>query len=127
VAPGSTILIVEDEPAIADFLADFLQEEGYQPRIAQTRALALHHLTTMLPDLILLDLRLLGGDGVAVVRAIRADAQTAQIPVIILSAQHEEVPLELRPYIFAILPKPVDISVLLHHIRLALSSAQDAT
>jgi DNA-binding response OmpR family regulator len=60
------------------------------------------------------------------VHAIQTDALNAHIPVIILSALHEQVPRELRPHVFAVLPKPVDISVLLRHIRAALSSAQDA-
>jgi DNA-binding response OmpR family regulator len=127
VAPGSTILIVEDEPPIAAFLADFLQEEGYRTQTARTKAAALHHLTTTLPDLILLDLHLLGGDGVAVVRAIQTDARNAHIPVIILSALHEQVPRELRPHVFTVLPKPVDISVLLRHIQAALPPLQEAT
>jgi DNA-binding response OmpR family regulator len=82
-----TVLVVDDEPIILDFLAEALRWEGYQVLTAEdSDALRLAH--TFHPNVILLDLLLPGMDGREISRRLRADATTADIPIIIMSANH---------------------------------------
>jgi DNA-binding response OmpR family regulator len=82
-----TILLVEDEPAIAEPLAESLTREGFDLEVAQTAAEALETVTRVRPDLILLDLMLPDGSGYDVCRAVRRDSN---VPIIMLTARGEE-------------------------------------
>jgi two-component system, OmpR family, response regulator RegX3 len=82
-----TILLVEDEPAIAEPLAESLTREGFDLEVAQTAAEALEAVTRVRPDLILLDLMLPDGSGYDVCRAVRRDSN---VPIIMLTARGEE-------------------------------------
>jgi two-component system, OmpR family, response regulator RegX3 len=82
-----TILLVEDEPAIAEPLAETLEREGFHLEVAGTAAAALEKATAVRPDLILLDLMLPDGSGYDVCREVRRDSQ---VPIIMLTARGEE-------------------------------------
>jgi DNA-binding response OmpR family regulator len=82
-----TILLVEDEPAIAEPLAETLTREGFHLEVAGTVAEALDCVTRARPDLILLDLMLPDGSGYDVCREVR---RTSQVPIIMLTARGEE-------------------------------------
>src|SRR4051794_20439773 len=82
-----TILLVEDEPAIAEPLAETLTREGFHLEVAGTAAIALEKATAVRPDLILLDLMLPDGSGYDVCRDVRRDSQ---VPIIMLTARGEE-------------------------------------
>ena len=85
------ILIVEDEPAIAEVLEYNLKKEGFQVDLESRGDTALNRIRTDLPDLILLDLMLPGLDGLEVCRMIQRDQRTSSIPMVILTAKSEEV------------------------------------
>ena len=82
-----TILVVEDEKAIADILIFNLQREGYQTLEANDGPEGLRLALTGAPDLILLDVMLPGMDGFEVCRKIR---ETSQVPILMLTAREEE-------------------------------------
>ena len=82
------ILVVDDEPAVTELLAYNLRKAHYDVLIAADGRQALHLAHAGTPDLILLDLMLPGVDGLDVCREIR---RTSQVPIIILTAQGEEV------------------------------------
>ncbi len=82
------ILIIEDEPAIADTLTYALQTEGMEPLWARTGGEGLALFEAQSPALVILDLGLPDTDGFALCREIRA---RSAVPVIILSARSEEV------------------------------------
>src|SRR4051794_12044494 len=82
-----TILLVEDESAIAEPLAETLTREGFHLEVAGTAAAALEKATAVRPDLILLDLMLPDGSGYDVCREVRRDSQ---VPIIMLTARGEE-------------------------------------
>jgi len=84
---AETILIVEDEPAIAEGLAFSLRQEGYQTRIAHTGEGARTILRGGQPDLMLLDLMLPDCDGVDLCRAVRAESD---IPILMITARDRE-------------------------------------
>ena len=83
----STILVVDDEPAIVEILEDHLQSEGYDTCHAFSGEEALSNLDKFVPDLVILDLMLPGMDGYEVCRIMQADARFNHIPVIMLTAQ----------------------------------------
>lgn len=82
-----TILVVEDEKAIADILVFNLQREGYGTMVAYDGAEGLALALERAPDLILLDVMLPGMDGFSVCRRVREQFDT---PIIMLTAREEE-------------------------------------
>ena len=87
---ASTILVVEDEPAIAELVAVNLSFAGHKVlRAADTLAADLM-IRAELPDLVLLDWMLPGSSGIQYARRLRADERTTGIPIIMLNARSEE-------------------------------------
>jgi phosphate regulon transcriptional regulator PhoB len=85
------VLVVEDEPDIRNLIVLHLGREGFRCRTAASGAAALREARARLPDLIVLDLMLPEMDGLEVCRRLRADAATAGVPVIMLTAKADEV------------------------------------
>ncbi len=81
-----SVLIVEDDPNIAELLQMYLEKEGYAVTTAADGGQGLAKFRAGRPDLVLLDVMMPVMDGWAVCRAIRAEAQT---PVIMLTAKSE--------------------------------------
>lgn len=82
-----TILVVEDEKAIADILIFNLQREGYRTLEANDGPEGLRKAQECAPDLVLLDVMLPGMDGFEVCRRLR---ETSQVPILMLTAREEE-------------------------------------
>ena len=80
------ILIVDDEPRFAYMLADVLNEAGYDARTIDNGRDALEAAHRDPPDLMLLDVHMPGLDGFEVASRLKADPETAAIPIIMLSA-----------------------------------------
>jgi phosphate regulon transcriptional regulator PhoB len=85
------ILVVEDEPDIRDLIVHHLERDGFHCRTAVGGAEALRKARERVPDLVVLDLMLPELGGLEVCRRLRADAATATVPVIMLTAKAEEV------------------------------------
>ncbi len=79
------ILVIEDETAIADAMKVGLDESGYQATVAYDGEDGLAKAKEVLPDLILLDLMLPKKDGMTVLKEMREEEKTKEIPVMILS------------------------------------------
>jgi DNA-binding response OmpR family regulator len=84
---GGTILLVEDERAITEPLAEALEREGFEPRVAGTASDALASARSDPPDLVLLDIGLPDGSGLDVCRELRKDGD---VPIIMLTARGAE-------------------------------------
>ena len=84
------ILIVEDEADIAELLEYNLERHDYDPQSVGTGEEGLVQAREGEPDLVILDLMLPGLSGLEVCRRLKADPQTAKIPVIMLTAKGEE-------------------------------------
>jgi DNA-binding response OmpR family regulator len=82
-----TVLIVEDEPGIADVVRQYLEKDGYRVEVSGDGSRAVDEFARLRPDLVLLDLMLPGLDGYEVCRRIRGQGST---PVIMLTARDEE-------------------------------------
>ncbi len=84
-----TVLVVEDEADVVDILRYNLSRAGFQVLIAASGDLGLDMARRMRPDIIVLDLMLPGMTGQEVCRALKADANTEMIPVMMLTARGE--------------------------------------
>lgn len=84
------VLIVEDEPAIAELIAVNLRHNGFRPTWAMDSDSAQRELDTVLPDLILLDWMLPGESGLTLSRRWRAHPRTKAVPIIMLTARGDE-------------------------------------
>ncbi len=84
------ILIVEDEPAIAELLAMNLRHAGFEVEHAAHADRAREAIEAQLPDLVLLDWMLPGQSGLSLARQWRAGARTRELPIILLTARSEE-------------------------------------
>ncbi|MEO8458129.1 MAG: response regulator transcription factor [Chloroflexota bacterium] len=87
-ATADRILIVEDEPMVAEVVQRYLLRDGYSVDVASDGVSALAAYDRFQPDLLVLDVMLPGMDGLEVCRRIRARADT---PIIMLTARAEEV------------------------------------
>ncbi|MDA0846820.1 MAG: phosphate regulon transcriptional regulator PhoB [Proteobacteria bacterium] len=87
---ATTILVVEDEPAIAELVAVNLSFAGYKVLRAADTIQAETLIRAEQPDLILLDWMLPGSSGVQFAKKLRADDRTRDIPIIMLTARSEE-------------------------------------
>jgi DNA-binding response OmpR family regulator len=85
--PERTIVVVEDESAIADALAARLRAEGYAVEVAGDGPTGVELVKRVRPDAVVLDLMLPGFDGLEVCRRIQADRP---VPVLMLTARDDE-------------------------------------
>ena len=86
----SRVLVVEDEPAIAELIAINLRHAGYEVTVAATADQAQGAVDRVLPDLVVLDWMLPGQSGLALAKRWRTDARTRELPLIMLTARAEE-------------------------------------
>jgi two-component system phosphate regulon response regulator PhoB len=87
---SSTVLVVEDEPAIQELIAVNLGFAGHKVLRADDAEQAQTLISAELPDLILLDWMLPGASGLALARKLRADERTRGVPLIMLTARSDE-------------------------------------
>lgn len=84
---AETILIVDDEPEMVEFLETLLTLKGYPTLDAYSGAEGLRKARRQDPDLILLDLSLPDADGLQILKTLRGEEPTAVIPVLVVSGK----------------------------------------
>lgn len=84
------VLIVEDDPDIAEVVAHHLRRAGYEVERHATGVGVLQRLQAVRPDALILDLMLPGVDGLDICRAIRAEPTMAAMPIIMVTARADE-------------------------------------
>ncbi len=84
------ILVVDDEPTIVRLMEFILARQGHQMLVATNGEDALAKVRAEKPDLVLLDIMMPRIDGYEVARTLRADPETARLPIIMLSAKAQE-------------------------------------
>ena len=84
------VLVVEDEPAIAELVAVYLKHAGFLPICAEDGIRAQQEIDAVLPDAILLDWMLPGESGLSLARKWRKSARTKLVPIIMLTARGDE-------------------------------------
>lgn len=87
-SPLSHVLVVEDDPKIAQVVVDYLRSEGHSAQSAQEGLAAMTLIRERMPDLLILDVMLPGMDGVTICREVR---RLSEVPIIMLTARVDEV------------------------------------
>ncbi|MEJ2070815.1 MAG: response regulator transcription factor [Syntrophobacterales bacterium] len=116
------ILVVEDEEDILELLRYNLTKEGFRVTGVTSGEEALRSAKTLLPDLVLLDLMLLGVDGLEICRLLKQDNRTQHLPVVMVTAKGEEVDIVTGLELGAddYITKPFSPRVLLARVRSVL-------
>ena len=119
-----TILLVEDDISLANWVAEYLIEQGYQTTLCQRGDQVVEQVRKTNPDLVLLDIMLPGQDGISVCRDLR---QFYQAPIIMLTARDDEMDEVIGLEVGAsdYMMKPVRPRALLARIKAALRSKTD--
>ncbi len=86
----SRILVVEDDADIAELIRHYLQKRGDVVEWLSSGGAVMPHVRQKLPDLIILDVMLPDLDGLMVCQALRSEAHTAAVPIIMLTARADE-------------------------------------
>lgn len=113
----NTILVVDDEPAILDMIAELLGYEGFEVVTTSHGSVALARAKIDPPALILLDLMMPGMSGWQVIDALKASPQMRAIPVVVLSARRDLPATAKELGIATFLAKPFDIDELIGIVR----------
>lgn len=85
---SARIMVVEDEPKLAQLLVDYLEAANYQVIVVSRGDQVIPQVRELPPDLMILDLMLPGKDGLSICRELR---QFSELPVIMLTARTEEI------------------------------------
>ncbi len=121
--PKPLILLVEDNETIRNAFCILLEESGYRVLQAGSGQTALRMATDHAPDLVLLDIGLPDIDGLDVVRRLRAEEATAELPVVALTGHALETDRDacMAAGCTAYLTKPIDTQQLLRSLPEYLS------
>jgi len=113
------ILVVEDQPSTAEMLTSYFETQGYQVSTVSWGKDALAFTDKMIPDLIVLDVRLPDIDGYEVCRRLRARRRTERIPIIFLTEKREREDKLLGLQLGAVdyVTKPFDVYELRLRVR----------
>ncbi|ABI61813.1 phosphate regulon transcriptional regulator PhoB [Granulibacter bethesdensis] len=124
-----TVLIVEDEAALATMLRYNLEKQGFRVEEASDGQEALHRLSEVQPDLVLLDWMLPGLSGIEVCRQIRRKPGTRDLPIIMVTARVEDQDAvrALNTGADDYITKPFNMQALQARIRALLRRASPVT
>jgi DNA-binding NtrC family response regulator len=127
-APSTTVLIVDDEQAIADTLGAIFRMHGYHPRVAYSAEQAIESIASCVPDLALLDVNLPGMNGIDLAIVLKANHPDCHL---LLVSGHESTRGLLeeaakKGHIFDILAKPVHPTLILERAKGLLSASRQA-
>jgi two-component system OmpR family response regulator len=118
------ILLVDDDPDLAELLGDYLHQQGYEVVTAADGKAMRARCEARMPDLIILDLMLPGEDGLTLCRGLRSHSQ---VPIIMLTARGDDIDriIGLEMGADDYLPKPFNPRELLARIKSILRRAQN--
>ena len=126
--PIAQIMVVDDDPDTVTVLARYLQREGFTPIEARSGPQCLKLVQEYQVDVILLDLMMPEMDGFEVVRALKSNPDTAEIPIIMITARDDiEARSEgMRVGVSDFLAKPVFRKQLANRIKAQLDTIATA-
>ncbi len=124
--PAETILIIEDDPSTAELMTEVVQAAGFEPLLAREGGEALRMIGERRPTAITLDLALPGIDGRSFLLSLRSREDTKRTPVIVVSANSENLNAFERRSVTRVIPKPFDVDDLLTAVRAVTANADSA-
>ncbi|HEX4004655.1 MAG TPA: response regulator [Acidobacteriaceae bacterium] len=124
----TTVLIVDDDEAIADTLAAIFRMHGYDARVAYSAEEAIENIATCVPDMALLDVNLPGMNGIDLAIVMRANHPACHL---LLVSGHEKTSILLeeaakKGYMFDILAKPIHPTFILERVKGLMSGSRGA-
>jgi two-component system phosphate regulon response regulator PhoB len=127
--PKKHIVIVEDEPDMADLVARRLTREGYAVDVAHDGLAGLEKVRSRVPDLTIVDIMLPRMSGLDLVREMRLDPRTAGVAIIMMTARGEESDIIVGLAMGAddYVTKPLSLSVLAARVAAVLRRAASET
>ncbi len=122
-AQKERILVVDDDPAMLDYVATVLENAGYAVERAPDGATALKRAFAAPPDLAVLDIMMPGLDGLTVCDKMRFDPRTRDVPIIFLSAKGDDDTAAIASVLdaYAFIEKPFEADELLAEVRNCLT------
>jgi CheY-like chemotaxis protein len=125
------VLVVEDDPDIADYMASFLEDEGYEVTSASRCSSALAVMSDFNPDIVLIDALLPGRSGLEFLVTLRRDPRYSSLPLVVVTGNDRLLEDDCQSYLGAhagvrgpdgVLGKPVDRTTLQAVIRKLLNA-----
>ena len=83
------VLLVDDDPVVRILLGEFLSSRGHEVASMASGEECFNHLAEQIPDILVLDYQMTNISGLEVLKTLRADPRTKDIPVILLSANND--------------------------------------
>ena len=119
------VLVADDDLATCTLVATILRRAGHEAILAQDATQAMMLVKKHQPELVVLDVQMPGGTGLAVLQNLKSSVRTAQVPVIILSGVADRTKVQRLLDLGAVefLSKPVDPESLLGALERATSTA----
>lgn len=127
--PNRTVVVVEDEQEMIDLIQLILSRRGFDVIGANGGLKGLNAIREHKPDLVLLDLMMPEMDGWQVYQQLKADEDTASIPVIVVTAKAQNIDKVLGLHIAKVddyIPKPFSLEELVERIEKVLKRSQEA-
>jgi CheY-like chemotaxis protein len=121
-----SILVVEDSDEIRELLELVLEAEGYRVVALEDGRDVVSTARELRPALITLDLALPGKDGWAIVRELQDDAETEDIPILVISAYTRELEAPLRRRVARVISKPFYITQVVSEVEDILTGKRRA-
>ncbi|MDQ6618966.1 MAG: response regulator [Pseudomonadota bacterium] len=120
------ILVVDDQPDMLALITRALQDEHYTVTTANSGAEGLKSIDAEMPDLVVLDYKMLGMDGMAVIKALRAKPETRTLPVVMLTAMNDEASTRagFEAGVTDYVTKPFSIPQLTARVRACLTRSE---
>lgn len=100
------VLLIEDEPNIAEAIRFLLSRDGLDVTVEANGAMALPRVAELCPDLVILDMMLPGMSGLEILTALRADPEHARLRVMMLTARGQGREAAERAGVSAFMSKP---------------------
>lgn len=119
---GRRVLLIEDEPNIIEAISFILSRDGWTVHTHEDGATAMDKVRAAPPDMVILDVMLPGRSGFDILRDIRGDDGTAELPVMMLTARGQSKDRDLAERLGAnhFMTKPFSNQEVREHVRLLM-------
>lgn len=116
----TTIVVVDDESLITDFLSFFLKAEGYAVHAARDGQAALDIIGSVIPDVVVTDFMMPVMSGLELAQALKQNVNLSHIPIILTTAAQGAIAKAYPDLFAAVLDKPYAPPILLDTLKVAL-------